>query len=383
MSKLMAKSLQGFSIVTVKNKQYRVATASLDAKSATRPSAPRQEIRHPESQAEEDTELHHWVEHPVSRSMHGYIIGKAGSTLKRIKHETGTRIDVQKGEDFVKIKGTDENIERAKVAIDALVAEASTNLLWALISTIMLTFTHFIPQVIAKANPTHFLSFPISSPIVTRKLEEFHKVLQSPSFVADGITMDSIAPIPSLHITLGVMKLMGQSEIEAAVRFLKESSAELIHETMNERGIAVRLKKLSIMQGNPAKARVLYINVQDESEGKVLDQLCDRLRTQMVEAGLLVDEKRPFKMHITLVKKNGFRSNHSTVKDAHTAEEGENNHSEEVHNDDKAWFSANSIMKEFGDLDLGTVTLDSVHIMKMGMNKQGVYKSEGAVVLEK
>ncbi|KAG2177863.1 hypothetical protein INT43_003110 [Umbelopsis isabellina] len=356
MSKLMAKSLQGFSIVTAKNKQYRVATASLDAKSTTRSSAPRQEIRHPESQAEEDTELHHWVEHPVSRSMHGYIIGKAGSTLKRIKHETGTRIDVQKGEDFVKIKGTDENIERAKVAIDTL--------------------------IIAKANPTHFLSIPISSLSVTRKLEEFHKVLESPSFVADGISMDSIAPIPSLHITLGVMKLMGQSEIEAAVRFLKESSANLIHETMTERGITVRLKKLSTMQGHPAKARVLYINVQDESEGKVLDKLCDRLRTQMVEAGLLIDEKRPFKMHITLLKKNSFRSNHNTVKDVNTAEE-ENNNLEQAHNDDKAWFNASSIMKEFGDLDLSTVTLDSVHIMKMGMNKQGVYKSEGAVVLEK
>lgn len=63
--------------------------------------------------------------------------------------------------------------------------------------------------------------------------------------------MDSIAPIPSLHVTLGVMKLMGQSEIEAAVRFLKEASADLIHDTMNERGVAVRLKKLSVMQGNP------------------------------------------------------------------------------------------------------------------------------------
>lgn len=114
------------------------------------------EKRHPESQVEDDdTELHTWVEHPVSRSMHGYIIGgsyivttvagflsevasdvflfvnfhigKGGSTLKRLKHETGTRIDVVKGEDFVKIKGTDENIEQARQAIDALVKEVQTN----------------------------------------------------------------------------------------------------------------------------------------------------------------------------------------------------------------------------------------------------------------
>lgn len=75
-------------------------------------------------------------------------------------------------------------------------------------------------------------------------------MLESPSFVADGITAESIAPIPSLHITLGVMKLMGQSEVEAAVRFLKESSAELISQIVGERGISVRLKRLDIMQSD-------------------------------------------------------------------------------------------------------------------------------------
>lgn len=47
--------------------------------------------------------------------------------MKRLKHETGTRIEVFKGEDLVKIKGTDENIEQARQAIDALVKEVHTN----------------------------------------------------------------------------------------------------------------------------------------------------------------------------------------------------------------------------------------------------------------
>jgi hypothetical protein len=95
------------------------------------------------------------------------------------------------------------------------------------------------------------LAFPIQAPLVTRRLEEFYKVLASPSFVEDGVTQDSIAPIPSLHITLGVMKLMGQSEIEAAARFLKESIADTINKLISERGVAVRLKNLDIMQGDP------------------------------------------------------------------------------------------------------------------------------------
>jgi AKAP7 2'5' RNA ligase-like domain len=103
---------------------------------------------------------------------------------------------------------------------------------------------------------THFLAFPIQSPLVSRRLEEFYKILGSPSFREDGITQESIAPIPSLHITLGVMKLMGQSEIEAAVRFLKESAADTINSLIGERGLTVRLKKLDIMQGDPGKFNV-------------------------------------------------------------------------------------------------------------------------------
>ncbi|GAB5585435.1 hypothetical protein Unana1_00335 [Umbelopsis nana] len=357
MSKLMAKSLQGFNIIAVQGRQYRVAAASFEYK-GDRPLAPKPEKRHPESQVEDDNELHYWVEHPVSRSMHGYIIGKGGSTLKRLKHETGTRIDVPKGEDIVKIKGTDENIERAKLAIDALVQES-----------------------IEKARPTHFLSLPISSPLVTRRLEEFYKVLESPSFVADGITAESIAPIPSLHITLGVMKLMGQSEVEAAVRFLKESSAELISQVVGERGISVRLKTLDIMQSDASKARVLYIHVEDESENKVLDTLCAGLQEQMQEAGLMVKEKRPFKMHMTLVKKSGAKPKRSTADVEQNVEDETNNDAHHL-DSDNVFFDARSILKEFRILDLGIVTLDSVHIMKMGMNKQGKYKSEGAVIIE-
>jgi hypothetical protein len=66
----------------------------------------------------------------------------------------------------------------------------------------------------------------------------------------------------------------------------------------------------------------LYIHIQDESENKVLDELCGKhlstwkvtdlqwinvknwfdetasLRNQMQEAGLMVNEKRPFKVSI-------------------------------------------------------------------------------------
>lgn len=86
-------------------------------------------------------------------------------------------------------------------------------------------------------------------------------------------------------------------------------------------------------------------------------------------------------MHMTLVKKSGAKPKRSTA-------DVEQNVGDETNNDahhldsDNIFFDARSILKEFRILDLGIVTLDSVHIMKMGMNKQGKYKSEGAVIIE-
>lgn len=87
-------------------------------------------------------------------------------------------------------------------------------------------------------------------------------------------------------------------------------------------------------------------------------------------------------MHMTLIKKSGAKPKHRMPEVEHNVEDEPNNDASQPDNDNKAWFDARSILKEFRSLDLGTVTLDSVHIMKMGMNRQGRYKSEGAVIIE-
>jgi hypothetical protein len=73
---------------------------------------------------------------------------------------------------------------------------------------------------------------------------------------------------------------------------------------------------------------------------------------------------------MTLIKKPGTRPKHHTEDD------------DAAQSEDHSWFDARGLLKEFRGMDLGTVTLDSVHIMKMGQNKLGKYKSEGAVMLD-
>jgi hypothetical protein len=84
-----------------------------------------------------------------------------------------------------------------------------------------------------------------------------------------------------------------------------------------------------------AKARVLYIHIEDESENKVLNELCCKytlcyffmvnsfkltlackiasLRNQMMEAGLLEIEKRPYKVSEAVHKAVNGAALHCTV----------------------------------------------------------------------
>lgn len=159
--------------------------------------------------------------------------GKKGSTLKRIRIETGTRIDINRERDTIMIKGTIDKIEKAKKVIDQMIQRAFET-----------------------SRPTHFISLPIVSAFATRKLTEFQSAILSPGYSCDGID-PSILVIPeNLHITLGVCKLLDQAEIERAVRFLKTQGPLLVKEHLlsnKKRFPTVQLKQLRIMQSDPGK----------------------------------------------------------------------------------------------------------------------------------
>ena len=53
----------------------------------------------------------------ISKKFHGTIIGRGGATLRKIKEETSTKIDMPKEDsdsDMITITGRKENVEKAK-----------------------------------------------------------------------------------------------------------------------------------------------------------------------------------------------------------------------------------------------------------------------------
>ncbi|CAO3616961.1 unnamed protein product [Cunninghamella blakesleeana] len=279
--------------------------------------------------------------HPVQNIHHGLLIGKKGSTLKRLKLTTGTRIDVNNGKNNVMIRGLQPQIDQAIQLIDDL-----------------------ITQKIEKARLTHFLSFPIQSTFTTRKYEDFQKSILQSTFNADGLSDDFVIPTIKLHITLGVFKLLSQVDVEKTVQFLKKDVKAIVDEVLEdqEKFIPVRLKGLAVMQDDKSKARVLYIQIHDETKNQILIKLCDTIREKMMNAGFMIDENRPLKLHVTLIKTKSSKDENG----------------QEV----RPTFDAQPILKTHGELDLGIVHLEKIHLMKMASANDGSYISDGSISIE-
>ncbi|KAI8881227.1 hypothetical protein K501DRAFT_253567 [Backusella circina FSU 941] len=331
--------MEGISLIKVQKRTYRVPTLSLQTSAVPTTNKVNPSISENSHSSDEENVISQDIVtdyYTVNKSYHGLLIGKGGSTLKRLKVETGTRIDVVKGSDQVMIKGNGEKIELAKKAIERT-----------------------IQQALDHARPTHFLALPIKS-IQNRKMEDFQKSILSNTFQCRGMDPSIVVSPANLHITLGVMKLLGQSELERAIKYMKEECPPIIESILQEKKLTIRLKKLEIMQKNPAEAHVLYITPQDESQNKVLLELCKALNDKMIEGGFMQKEDRPLKLHATLINTSN-RSNKS---------------------DERQTFDARPILKEFKNLDFGLAHLDKLHIMKMGRTGPNkTYQTEGAISL--
>lgn len=63
-----------------------------------------------------------------------------------------------------------------------------------------------------------------------------------------------LIPAGKLHITLGVLKLLSQKDIEETVAFLKNDIPSIVSDIMQqEQVLSIRLKRLAVMQENPSK----------------------------------------------------------------------------------------------------------------------------------
>ncbi|CAG8490621.1 21386_t:CDS:2 [Dentiscutata erythropus] len=269
-----------------------------------------------------------------------FIFGKSGSTLNQIQRDSKTTITIQRGDDNVVIKGTKENVEKAKKRIENVVK-------WG----------------VDRLQPTHFISLPLTDPLFQQKIADFQSDVIS--LAIPNIDKSIFIRPPSLHLTLGVLNLHMKEDIESAVRLLKSLSAE-IYDLVGTQSVVAKMLGIAIMENDPEKANVLYAKV-DESEGRdVIIKIAEFLTTKFTEAGYMKKENRPFKLHATLI-------NTSHRKFASKDKYKRNR---------RIPFSAIQILNKYADFEYGTSKIEKIHISKIGAHDEsGMHRSEGHINL--
>ncbi|KAK1063238.1 hypothetical protein LTR12_009577 [Friedmanniomyces endolithicus] len=126
-----------------------------------------------------------------------------------------------------------------------------------------------------------------------------------------SIHPQAIRPVRSLHCTLGVMSL-DKTRLEEAIRLLQALDVETVlrdalaeplkskSSVMSRRTSALTIDLEGLVSMHPAyKTSILYIAPTDKSNR--LYTFCVALQKLFADAGLLVPDGRPFRLHATIV----------------------------------------------------------------------------------
>jgi activating signal cointegrator complex subunit 1 len=143
----------------------------------------------------------------VPNAFHKHIIGKGGEMRKRLEYETKTQIKVPRQHehgDIVITGGSQAGVRSAKTRIDVLMTTARRRM----------TFTHF-------------LSIPIGNDKIRANFDDFKTQVLQTCKGDRGVDETIFQNSYKLHLTLGVMVLLDDNEVEQARTVLAQCCNEL------------------------------------------------------------------------------------------------------------------------------------------------------------
>ncbi|XP_058192511.1 uncharacterized protein LOC131309859 isoform X3 [Rhododendron vialii] len=327
----------------------------------------------------------------VGASLMRFIKGKWGSTQKSIEEEIGVKIifPSSKEEDFIVIEGISAAIvarasERIQVIIDEAVKSPS------------LEYSHFVslPLAIHPELVDKLLKFQKSilgssnayqnenldsdangdTSAVKLKVEDdnghvkvditnirrvSHPTRASkPSGMKEDLRIEkSIFIEPKMiHLTVLMLKLWNKDRVDAAAEVLQTVSSEVL-EALHQEPVSVRLKGLECMKGTLAKARVVYIPVEEIGGKGRLSRACQIIIDAFVKAGLVLDKdgEQKLKLHATVMNARHRKWGRGTKKlDS---------------------FDARAIFKQFGSEEWGDYLIREAHLsQRFVFDESGYYR---------
>ncbi|GMN37179.1 hypothetical protein TIFTF001_006605 [Ficus carica] len=169
----------------------------------------------------------------------------------------------------------------------------------------------------------------------------------------------SIFPNPkTFHLTVLMLKLWNKERVNAAAEVLQSISSQVI-DALDNRPVSVRLRGLDCMRGSLAKARVVYLPVEEiGGEGRLL-LACPFLEViidAFVKAGLVLekDANHSLKLHATVMNAR-HRKRTKWTRNADS-------------------FDARTIFKQYGSEDWGDYVIHEAHLsQRFAYDDNGYY----------
>ncbi|KAJ2776041.1 activating signal cointegrator 1 complex subunit [Coemansia javaensis] len=292
----------------------------------------------------------------VPRQLHRLLIGRHGATIERLREQSRAKITVpgeRSRSDRVEIEGLAEERARARELI-AQVVEAG----------------------MASVPYTHFLSLPVADADVQRRVGEFQR--DAGSGHLRGAGRAGFVQPGSLHITVGMLRLLTPADVARAVALLKSLGDE-VRQALEGRPLVVAVGRLAAMEPDPARARVIYAcaeDFEDRDRGR-LERVCRLVRGRFDSEGF-IDEKRELKIHITIVRAAGG-AKEPGAKDADAKEPGAK---DAAGARGGSTVDARPLLKEFAALSFGVCRLGQIQIARrFARTETGAYESDGAIAL--
>ncbi|XAR67695.1 hypothetical protein NMG60_11002567 [Bertholletia excelsa] len=348
----------------------------------------------------------------VGASLMRFIKGKGGSVQKNIEEEIGVKIlfPSSREDDYLVIEGiSEESVNRASERIKVIVDKA--------MKSPYLDYSHFVslplaihPELVDKllnfqnsilrtSNTNEYENLDSDSHEDTSEDEDKAQMLDTVSGVAVNLKVEgnnehvqvditNISPVsyapkarkpfelrssePSklsdlgieksifnkpktFHLTVLMLKLWNKDRVCAASEVLQSVSSKVL-EALDNKPVFVRLKGLECMKGSLAKARVVYVPVEEiGSEGRLL-RACQVIIDAFVEAGLVLerDAQQNLKLHATVMN-----ARHRKWKKGRRRSDS---------------FDARGIFKQFGSEEWGEYLIREAHLSRrFAFDENGYY----------
>lgn len=267
----------------------------------------------------------------VPSTFFGLIIGARGAIKKRLENETGTRITVRNDPDEIVVTGPSrKGIESAKIRIDSIVDGARQ-----------------------KTQFTHFLSIPLNDQACKNGFLDFKDAILRSCDKDRGVDGGIFQNEDKLHLTIGTLVILNQSERNKAKDILQECQTSVIEPLLHQNSFQVTVEGIEYMNDDPSEVNVLYAKVKSLNGTDWLQELADNIVQKFLASGLMLKQYERIKLHLTIMNSSFQKNSNSNVRET---------------------FDARNILNNFENHYFAKTTIKSLHISSLHtVGKDGYY----------